>query len=344
MRSRGWGASGPPITLGAALRDAGLAETRARDLAIRHLADALLAELGGGDRWRIAERHARGAEVLAALRRALTGDPSPVIRGFAGIGLGQLGDPEALVPLREMLADETGEDERAVFLRECGAIGLAQLGAAAREAVEGEPALSAIRHALEHALGSPRPELRFQAAQSLVEVSGDAAEGPLLAALELELHPEVRRGLCEALTSVARPGPATVARLEGLLGSPGLDPATAFAAALVLTAAGAASGGEVLLAAVADPERRDRALEALAALGEQAPERARAPLHRLATSWLTPGPTKVRAAYALARIWPAEGLAILERLGQSRRPSVREAVADARAALVALAGENRGTR
>jgi len=331
---------GPPITLSAALRDAGLAETRARDLAIRHLADALLVELGDGARWRIAEQHARGPEVLAALRRALAADPSPVIQGFAGIGLGQLGDPEALVPLRNMLADETDEHEGAVFRRECGAIGLAQLGAAARAAAEGEAVLQAICHALEHALGSRRPELRFQAAQSLVEVVGDAAEGALLGALEIELHPEVRRGLCEALTSVARPGAATVARLEALLATPGLERATAFAAALVLTAAGAASGGQALLAAVAEPERRDRALEALAVLGEAAPAEARAPLHRMATSWLTPGPTKVRAAYALARIWPEKGSPILEELGRSRRPSVREAVEDARAALAGLAAKN----
>jgi hypothetical protein len=50
---------------------------------------------------------------------------------------------------------------------------------------------------------------------------------------------------------------------------------------------------------------------------------------------------RVRAAYALARMAPATGLALLDRLAGSRRAAVREAVADARAALAALESSDR---
>lgn len=325
----------PPITLAAALRDATLADTRARDLAIRHLADALLAELGPGPRWRAADRHPRGPEVLALLRRAEAGDPSPVIRAFATVGLGQLGDPEAIAPLTRALAGD-GDDEASAFRRECAAIGLAQLGAAARGHDDGAPLRHAIRHALEHALASPRPELRFQAAQSLVEVLGDAAEPALADALTRETHPEVRQSLCEALATIEHPQPATCDALRRVLASTGASRATTLAAALALTAAGSADGADALIAALADAEHRDRALEGLAALGALAPASALPPVRRLADAWLVPATTRVRAAYALARLAPAEGLPRLERLARSRRAAVREAVADARRALESL--------
>ncbi|MCB9701366.1 MAG: HEAT repeat domain-containing protein [Myxococcales bacterium] len=325
---------GPPITLPAALRDAGHDDPRVRDKALRHLADALLAELGPGPRWRAAERHPRGADALATLRRAAEEDPSPVLQGFAAIGLGQLGDLHSLPVLRAMLTEET-EGEEASFRRECGAIALAELASAARD---GAPALlPAIAAPLREGLAAPQPELRFQCAGALVDAIGDDAEAPLAEVLIAETNPEVRRALCEALARIDRPAPATVDALRAVSEAADADPEARFAAALGLTAARDPGGAGILIATLRDPERRDRALEALAALGEAAPAEALPPIRALASAWLTPRITRVRAAYALARLAPAEGLALLDRFGKSRSASVREAVADARAALEALA-------
>jgi len=115
---------------------------------------------------------------------------------------------------------------------------------------------------------------------------------------------------------------------------------TTFAAALGLAAArDPAAGPRLLQAATSTAERQyqGRALEALAALGPQAPPNASASLQKLAKKLLISGSTRVRCAYALARIDPVVGLPMLERLEHSRFTSVREAVQDARQGLQTLA-------
>ena len=328
--------AGPPITLAAAIRDAQHEDPRIRDKALRHMGDALLAELGPKPaRWRAADRHPKGAQVLELLTRAAHDDPSPVLQGFAAISLGQLGDPLALPLLREALTTE-GDGEEPAFRRECAAIGLAELAAAALE----DPAAAlvpAIAAPLASGLASPHPEVRFQCAGTLVDVLGNDAEGPLADALAREEEPEVRRGLCEGLARIDNPSPTTVERLQAVLADPGIDLDTLFAAAIGLTAAGDPDAAPILLRALAKPELRDRSLEALAVLGPEAPEEAISPIRALANSWLKPRVTRVRAAYALARIRPAEGQRLLARFSKSRSPAVQEAVADARAALATLA-------
>jgi hypothetical protein len=85
---------------------------------------------------------------------------------------------------------------------------------------------------------------------------------------------------------------------------------------------------------------RDRALEALAALGA-APAADIEPVQGLVARWWLPSITRVRAAYALARMAPAgpdnPGLRLLARLRWHPRAAVREAVRDAHANLEALA-------
>jgi HEAT repeat protein len=53
--------------------------------------------------------------------------------------------------------------------------------------------------------------------------------------------------------------------------------------------------------------------------------------------------TRVRAAYALARIEPERGSALLDRLAKHPRPAVREAVAEARVNLAKLAARSEPT-
>lgn len=326
--------AGPPITLSAALRDAALPPSRGRDLAIRHMADALLHELDGGPRWRAADRHPRGGEVLTALRGALDDDASPVLQGFAAIGLGMLGDVASLPALRDRV-DAGGDGQEPTFRRECAVIALAELAAAAA----GDPGAAAlvptIAAPIAAGLESSRPEVRFQCASALVDVLGDDAEGPLVDALGREGDPEVRRALLQALSRLDHPGEAALERLRALVGDPGLDREAAFAAALALTAARDPAGATILEAALRRPEHRDRALEALAALGAAATGSLPA-IRRLSRGLFTPRITRVRAAYALARIAPSEGLPLLERMGRSRWPGVREAVDEARVALQRL--------
>ncbi len=329
-----------PITLAAALRDCDHADPRVRDRALRHMGDALLAELGPkAKRWRAADRHARGAQVLEVLTEAVHSDPSPVLQGFAAIGLGQLGDPRALPLLREALTTE-GEGEEPAFRRECAAIGLAELAGAAME----DPAaalLPAIAAPLTEGLASPHPEVRFQCAGTLVDVLGNDAEGPIASALAGESTPEVRRGLCEALARIDEPSPATTKLLLAVLEDPSIDLDTRFAAAIGLTAARDPAAAPLLLKGLGKPEFRNRALEALAALGALAPAEAIPKIRALASSWLRPRVTRVRAAYALARIRPNEGEPLLDRFSRSRSAAVQEAVADARAALKSLAARER---
>jgi len=328
-----------PITLEAALRDAETLDVKARTLAITHLASAYLERIGRTEpMWQAYAQHEHGAAVLAALLRAIERDPATPIQALAAAGLGQLGAPALL----DAVPDEwfTRTDPDAAYLRECAAIGWTLLGGAARP-VSGDMAQNtydAVVARLRIGLGADQPELRFQCATGLAELEGAAAEDALSEALARETIPTIRAALVSALGELDPPGPRACAVLAPLCDEP--HSPTAFAAALALTAARDPRGGKQLLAGLDRPEDRGRALEALAALGPLAPPEALPTVRRLARSFFTPGLTRVRAAYALARLAPAEGEAILERLSTALRSSVREAVTDARAGLAQLAARD----
>jgi HEAT repeat protein len=329
-----------PITFEAALRDAEVVDLKARTLALTHLGSAYLERLGRSEPlWRAHTHDDRGPEVLAALLRAIERDPAPPIRALAATGLGQLGAPELLTAV----PDEwfTRSDAEAAYQRECAAIGWTLLGQAAKPVSgdEAQDTYDAVIARLREGLRADQPELRFQCAAGLAELEGRAAEDDLVAALARETTPQIRGALVTALGELDPPGPRACEVLAPLCDEP--DKPTAFAAALALTAARDPRGGQQLLAALGRPLDRGRALEALAALGPLAPPAALPNVRRLARSFFTPGLTRVRAAYALARLAPAEGEAVLARLAGSLRVAVREAVADARAGLTQLAKRDR---
>jgi hypothetical protein len=332
--------TGLPISLDAALRDADVLDLKARTLAITHLGAAYLEVLGRVDPlWEAHAADPRGPAVLAVLLRALERDPAAPIRAVAATGLGQIGAAELLTAVPDGWFTEVGDD--AAYRRECAAIGWTLLGAAARVA-PGAPAQRAydeVLARLRRGLAGPHPELRFQCAAGLAELEGRAAEPDLAAALARETLPAVRGALVGALGELDPPSPATCDVLAPLVDDPHVP--TAFPAALALTVARDPRGGPALLAALARPLDRGRALEALAALGPAAPPAALAAVRRLAHGLFTPGLTRVRAAYALARMAPSEGEAVLARLAGAWRRSVREAVADARAGLAVLAARDR---
>lgn len=280
----------------------------------------------------------RGPEVLAVLLRAIERDPAVAIRAVAATGLGQIGAPELLTAV----PDEwfTRADPDAAYLRECAAIGWTLLGQAARPVSGDMPqnTYDAALARLRAGLRADQPELRFQCAAGVAELEGAAAEDDLVDALERESVPTIRGALVTAIGELDPPGRRACDVLAPLCGE--AHTPTAFAAALALTAARDPRGGPQLLAALGRAEDRGRALEALAALGPLAPPDALPAVRRLARSFFTPGLTRVRAAYALARLAPAEGEAILTRLSGALRSSVREAVADARAGLAQLAARD----
>lgn len=331
-----------PITLEAALRDADVLDVKARTLAITHLASAYLERLGRtAPRWNAQAAHPLGPEVVATLLRAIERDPAAPIQALAAAGLGQLGAAELLEVVPAAWFTSTADD--AAYQRECAAIGWTLLGSAARQA-SGDLAQRTCDSALARlraGLRGEQPELRYQCAAGLAEIEGRGAEADLVEALERERNAAVRSALVNALGELDPPGPRACEVLAPLASDKHVP--TAFAAALALTAARDPRGGPQLLLALGRPDDRGRALEALAALGPLAPPNALPAVRRLARSFFTPGLTRVRAAYALARLSPAEGQALLDRLQSALRPSVREAVVDAREGLARLAARDAQT-
>lgn len=328
----------PPLTLDAALRDLASPDPAARGQAAQHLAAALLAELGDPPpRLNLAAAHPSGQAARAALTRALD-DPAVPVRALAAAGLGQLGDPDVLPRVAPWLADPSSQPD-AGHLRECAAIVCVLLGLAARP---GSDDLSRTTYQdclarISAALSAAAPDLRFQAAGGLVELAGAAAEPALLAALAAEAHPKVRHALVAALAELDPPGPDACVRLAAIAEDPASAADLAYPAALGLAAARDPRGGPRLVDALRRPDDRARALEALAVLGPAAPPAARRAALKLARGWFTPGVMRVRAAYALTRMSPETGAPLLDELARRANPAVQEAIADARAALAALA-------
>ncbi|MEX1368730.1 MAG: HEAT repeat domain-containing protein [Nannocystaceae bacterium] len=330
----------PEMTLDAALRDVERDDPRVREPAVRNLAPALLAELGQtGPRWDAAAEHPRGESVIEALGRRLD-DDEPALRGHAATGLATLGDVTVLEPAEGWL-ELTGDDEHRAYLRQCGVIALSFLARAAIEA-DVEPTLRRrIEARIIQALSAEPPDLRFQAGMALVELRGADAEPALVDALRREQHSEVLEGLLDAVAMLDPPGPAACEALESILEGPEAQTGIGFRAAMTLAAARRPVARPRLLEALDVRSWRDDALEALAALGTAEPADVER-IHRLARRVFLPGITRVRAAYALARmVGPGAGdnpgLAMLERMRWHPRAAVREAVQDAFSNLDTLA-------
>lgn len=362
----------PELTLGAALRDVTSPRLEARNLAVRNLAPALLDELDlrAPVHWSQID-HARREDVVHALERACE-DAAPQNIALARVGLAQLGAPTARERALEACAwpESEGEDHgAATFIHECGVIALGQLGAGAREwlatpeaadepraRAEARELVDAVLGDLRELLEDPRDDLRFQAGPALVAVitAGDPAEvdaetdhleAELAAALAREQHAEVRENLIAALASFERPSPGTCDALVEVLESEEGAGAVGWEAALALAGARRPEAGARLLAALKSQSSRDRALEALAVIGPQLRDDseldAARRIRRYTRGLLVPVFTRVRAAYALARVDPEAGEAALERLGKHFRPAVREAVDEARVNLAKLAEAER---
>jgi hypothetical protein len=357
------------LTLEAALRDSQSANPEYRNQAVRNLAAALLMEMGRpSPAWKAAHDHHRGPEVLGRLREALSDEEEAPIRGLALVGLAQLGEAELLdyaelwidAPDPDPDADDAPGAEQAgqrganAFLRECAVIALGLLGDAAAKPDndEGWSVASRCRQHLTRVLTSPHDDVRFQACISLAELGGRSAEEAIVQAARAEEVDAVRANQVAALSVFDPPSPDACELLRSYLqhlpdprkakrGDPQL--ATSYNAALALAAARDRGALPRLVLSLENSEERDRALEAIAALGPPLDESALRVIRNMATSRLSPGLTRVRAAYAMSRVAPEEGQSILARLERSWRPAVRNAVAEARVALDLLARRERET-
>ena len=247
-------------------------------------------------------------------------------------------------------ADEPSPDEPAHrdamgFMRECAVIAVSLLGDAAPTAgTEGEigrAVRAEVEELLANGLAAAQPDVRFQSAVALSDLVGARAETRLCDALRDEPDPRVRESLIRALGTLEPPSAQTCDLLATLVDADEyVEDGAGFEAAVALAAARRHEGIPRLIEALAERPRRDRALETLAALGPAAVPAA-GPIRRLAHGWFTPPVTRVRAAYALARVVPKEGLPLLDRMGRSLRPITRSAVRDARRALDSLADRER---
>ena len=185
--------------------------------------------------------------------------------------------------------------------------------------------------------------MRFQAAPALADVEGSGSAAALVGALRHETHPEVAASIVESLGRFDPPTADVAEALSDMLrdGADRLTVEVGYHAARIMAGAGRTEGVGYLIDALDQMELRDGALEALATLGPRTPDLALSTIRNIARTWRTPAVTRVRAAYALARMVPSEGEPMLERLARSPRPAVREAVRDARTAMAVLAERER---
>ncbi|HWB81729.1 MAG TPA: HEAT repeat domain-containing protein [Nannocystaceae bacterium] len=330
------------MTLAAALRDATHAVHAVRVAGVRNLAPALLAELRRpGPILCNDDDHPSMPAVRERLVAALD-DALPEVQGHAVIGLALLGRDELVEHASKWLALER-DDEPSRWLRETAVIALGHLGVAAGD----RPALlGRVRTLVRKAWASPHDDTRFQAALALVDVDDPQAEELLADALAKETHADLREQIVVALSHLPRVSSKTCDRLARVLAEGDEARATiGFEIALVLAAHQRHEAGARLVLALRWRAERDRALEALAALGASAPAEAIAGAARLAGRPWVPSITRVRAAYALVRMAPAGSRAhdraerYLRRWAWHPRPAVREAVADVQKARASLDAE-----
>lgn len=242
-----------------------------------------------------------GGEVAAracpALRKLLQ-DDRPDVRYTAALALGELVDRESVKALIDVV-----EGDGHPMPRQAAVIALGMIG---------EPQAT---DALVEALESAPPDVRFQAATSLVQVNPKAAKGPLRRALKDE-DPEVRGAAIAALGDLGDPKSANaVARL---LDDP--EKGIRMEAAVTLSRLGDGRGTGLLATALSDRKQCYLAAEHLYLRPD--PE-ARAALEVALGRWLTPALLKVWAAGALHKLGHEGAREQLLELLVSRRSMVK---------------------
>jgi len=211
-----------------------------------------------------------------SLRRRLK-DDNPEVRYTVALALGELRDRDAV----EALIEAT-EGDGHPLPRQAAVIALGLIG---------DPRATG---ALARMLRDAPPDVRFQAATSLVQVNPDKAAGHLRTALK-DPDPEVRAAAAAAMGDLdqAVSTNALAALLEDPAGPVQLE------AAVALSRLGDNRGSGILILAMDRPETRHLAAEMFFRL----PDPSATPhLWRLLGGWLIPASAKVWMAGALVRL------------------------------------------
>jgi HEAT repeat protein len=271
--------------------DAALRDLEHSDPRVRAQATDALGRVDDGDR----------GTAVTALVRAVE-DAHPSVRYAALLSLGELGAGEAVDAILARLGD--GEP----LVREAAAIALGQLGESG-----GARAWSA----LERALASDEPEVRFQAVASLAELDAARAASLVVGLLD-DGDAKVRAQAAAALGDAGDRRHAD--RIARLLDEPG---DVRHEAAMALARLGDRRAMPTLTAALTTADRALDAATALAALGLGDDAAARAAVAHEVERFFGDALVKVRAAEALARAGDARGLEHLRKAARSRRDDVR---------------------
>lgn len=315
------------LTLTAALRDIDAERVDDRLLASEWLATACLQELPANEnsdsgRFRAYAQHPRAAEILDALQSAARKDDDARVRSRALISLGVLGADTLLEldPAERDAAERSADPEGREFEEEAWLLALAQLGAtlptqassiAADKLGETPDIAREISEKIftiaSEASRSISPARRHGALTILGQIGDPQSEALLVEILQSEgEEPEILRAALDGLSRLASPQTSTLQALRTwALAHPselGLD--ERFEAGLILIAAGDDGGIRVSVEALDAARHRDRALEALALMGQRVPTRVLRRIERLSTARFWPTLTTVRALYAWARIAP----------------------------------------
>jgi len=271
-------------TFAAALRDVRAKSQAARIAAAERLGQAEAAELG---------------QAVSALC-AVSDDAQAIVRAAGIRALGELGtqhrgalaaEDQVIGALSKRLADSSSQ------VREVATIALGQVGGAL------------CHRALEQALDSTHPEVRFQAIAGYVETS-DSAEPRKVIAFLRDQDAEVRSQAARALSALATTAPGAKTAVISSLKSALEDShaRTRAEAALALAKLGDASGRDALGVALDDTTLRGEALDAIAALSLKSYSDV---IARLARNVFTSPFDRTAMARTLARLQDARGLELL---------------------------------
>jgi HEAT repeat protein len=217
---------------------------------------------------------------------------------MAALSLGRLEHSGAVDPLIEIVRSD-GDD----LPRQAALAALGQIGDLRATDV------------LIESLGSPSPDLRFQATAALVQVNPEAAHGPLRATLSDE-DPEVRASAVAALGDLHDQD--SIDDVAPMLEDP--VPDVCLEAALTLSRLGDPRGPQRLAQFL---KHKEYCIVAAENLFRSAHPCAIHELRRILHSWLSPGLLKVWAAAILAKLADPEGKERLLSMLNKREPMVR---------------------
>ena len=322
------------MTLAAALRDIEHRKARVRHLALRNLAPALLHAIGAtGPKFGAHRDHSDGPTVVSALWRSCKADREGETshdRGLALLGLARIGDTNVLDACLTVL-QSTAEHEIAVFERECAIIALGELGMILPDDPQWRPMRKRLETELWTRIGDERTEVRYQIPRSLAQLNARDWQAALGQRLDVETNERVTSQILEVFAEHGRLDRSIILQIETFVRreDPNLLPEAWLHAGISFALGKSTLASACFTQALRFSETRQRALEAVAIMMTPAEPELLKMLRPIAEIRLWPSLENVRAAYALARVQPEQGRAVLAHYRRSFRPVIRQAARNA---------------